>query len=133
MDSSSPAARRSGLETPPIVERVHAPLRREVRVRTRGASRVVSEGILFIGGFELLLLVVFLVSPLAPPPISEAVGLLLLGVIFGSGPLAAFLTALAIANLIGSGHEGYVGTMAVAIPVGVVISFVSLVFWLVVL
>ena len=130
MESSSRAPRRSGIETPPIVDRVHAPLRKEAHVPTRGASRVVSEAILFIGAVELALVIVLLMDALTPP-VTDVLAVVASAVFLGAGPLAAFLTVLAVINLIQSGYKGFAWALVAAIPVGVVISLVSLVFWLV--
>jgi len=130
LESSGPAPRRSGLETPLIAEPFHTPPPKEARVQTRAASRIVSEAIIIIGVVELLIVVVLLFDAITPP-ISEGVVLVASAVILGAGPLAAFLTVLAIVNLIQSGYEGFTWSLVAAIPVGVVTSLASAVFWLV--
>ena len=132
MESLGPRPRRPGMETSLIVEPVRASSRREVRVQTRAASRIVSQAILLLGGLELFVALVLLIDAITPP-ITDAVALVASGVVLGAGPLAAFLTVLAIVNLIESGYDGFIGTLVAAIPVGVVISLVSAVFWLVIL
>jgi hypothetical protein len=135
VQTSNPALRTLGMETPPLAEPVHGPRPHEARVLTRAASRTVCQVILLIGAIlvSLAFASLLVLFGLIPPPFGEIVVSLASFVFLAAGPLAAFLTVLAIGNLVQSGYEGFIWTLVAAIPLGVVISLVSAFLWLLIL